>query len=107
MTDVLVHVVLFKFHRETTPAQREELLAKLRLLGRQSGGEEAGILFWQVDQNGDQRKNWHLVELAVFRDRASLENFRAHPAHDAVGREMSKVADWAVGDLSAALPLAL
>ena len=66
MTDVLVHVVLFKFHRETSPAQREELLAKLRLLGRQSGGEEAGILFWQVDQNGDQRKNWHLVELAVF-----------------------------------------
>lgn len=102
----LVHVVLISFRPAATPQQREQMLTEHQELGDRCGGRDAGILFWRVDRNLDQRKNWHLVEFGVFRDAAALERFRVHPAHVALSHILREIADWAVGDLPAALPLA-
>ena len=96
---VLVHVVLISFRDAASVAQREEILDAYRSLGERCGGAQAGILFWQVGPNFDLRKNWHLVELAIFRDDDALQRFRRHPAHAALTSRLSALADWAVGDL--------
>jgi hypothetical protein len=94
-----VHVVLISF-RSILGADHRALAAdRHRLLGEQCGGRPAGIMHWQVAENLDQRKGWHLVEFAVFRDRQAFEAFRRHPAHLAAGAVLSEIADWAVGDL--------
>jgi quinol monooxygenase YgiN len=103
---VLVHVVFISFRAEATPEQRDQVLADFQDLGERCGGRNAGILFWQVDRNRDQRKNWHLVELVVFRDDTALQRFRAHPAHVRMTSMLREIADWAVGDISSAISIA-
>jgi hypothetical protein len=102
---VLVHVVFISFRAEAKPEQYAQILTDYQDLGERCGGRAAGILFWQVDRNLDQRKNWHLVELAVFRDDAALQRFRAHPAHTKLPSVLREIADWAVGDINSTLPV--
>lgn len=74
---VLVHVVLISFRDYASSEQRDEALLRLQELAQRCGGSGAGILFWKVAFNLDQRKNWHLVEVALFRDNDALQQFRS------------------------------
>jgi hypothetical protein len=95
----LWHSVLISF-RDTAPeAVKQDVYERYQTLGRDCGGRDAGILFWRVDWNLDQRKKVHLVEFAIFRDDAALQAFRAHPKHREITDILFKVADWQVGDL--------
>jgi hypothetical protein len=100
---VLVHVVLISFRAEAAPEQRQQIFDDYQELGGKCGGKDAGILFWQVDHNLDQRKHWHLVEFAVFRDDAAFQRFREHPAHTELTVVLRDIADWAVGDILSTL----
>jgi len=100
----LVHVVLVSFHDHVPPERREELRTKQNALGERCGGRDAGILAWRSDYNLDQRKNYHLMQFSVFRDRDAFERFRVHSAHTELGAEMRELADWVVGDLEADMP---
>jgi hypothetical protein len=95
----LVHTVLVSFHDHVGEAQRDEIVAEYQKLGEACGGEREGILFWQTGLNLDQRKNWHLVEFAIFRDNEALQRFRSHPAHVKLSEIMRSLGDWAVGDI--------
>ncbi len=96
---VLWHSVLISF-RDTAPeAVKREIYERYQTLGKDCGGKDAGILFWQVDWNLDQRKKVHLVEFAIFRDNTTFQAFRAHPKHREITDMLFKVADWQVGDL--------
>jgi hypothetical protein len=96
---VLWHTVLISFRDAATDAVRREVHQRYQTLGEDCGGRDAGILFWKVDWNLDQRKNVHLAEFAIFRDDAALQAFRAHPRHRAITDILLEVADWQVGDL--------
>ena len=102
----LHHVILFSFFSETTKEMRDEITNRYTVLGEDAGGKKAGILFWSVKPNIDQRKNIHLVEVAIFRDNESFENFKNHPSHKEVVELLKTSADWWVGDtIIDALPL--
>jgi hypothetical protein len=96
---VLLHTVLFSFHLHVSEAQREKMIGAFRELGERCGGEAKGILFWRAGLNLDQRKNWHLVEFAIFRDNDALQRFKTHPAHVELGETMRHLGNWAVGDI--------
>ena len=93
------HAVLISFKPETDEASRETTELLLQNLGKNCGGEQAGILFWKVEKNLDQRKGVHLVELGIFANLSAYELFRVHPNHHSVGRALSLVADWKIGDI--------
>jgi hypothetical protein len=93
------HVVLISFRANAGPDDRTSAILRHKLLGELCGGEATGILHWQVEENLDQRKGWHVVELAIFADRTAFENFRRHPAHVKAGAHLREIADWAIGDL--------
>lgn len=96
---LVVHVVLISFRDEVPEETRRQFLARHQTLGTRCGGPAAGIVHWQVGENLDQRKNWHVVQLSVFQDREALRRFAAHPEHIKAGEELRHIADWAVGDL--------
>jgi hypothetical protein len=95
----LVHTVLVSFHKHVSEAQREKMIAEYQQLGEMCGGETEGILFWRAGLNLDQRKNWNMMEFAIFRDNKALQRFRFHPAHVKLGEMMRHLGDWAVGDI--------
>jgi hypothetical protein len=95
----IAHSVLISFRENASREQRDQIVSQYRSLGETCGGEKEGILFWQAGLNLDQRKNWHIVQLTVFRDNDALQRFRAHPAHAKLSEVMRQIADWAVGDL--------
>jgi len=106
MTTVFVHIVLTTFHSNATEQVRDELQQKQAALGEACGGRAAGILHWTSGWNLDQRKNYHLVILAVFEDEAAFRRYHAHSAHGKFALEMREVADWIVGDIEALSPFA-
>lgn len=96
----LHHVVLISFKPEATDEQRQEIYDRYQTMDTDCGGQEAGILFWKVEHNLDLRKGVHLVESAIFTDNDALQAFRQHPAHTALTRVLSQIADWQVGDFN-------
>lgn len=95
----IVHSVLVSFRNHASKEQRDQLVSRYRTLGEMCGGAKEGVLFWQAGVNLDQRKNWHIVQFAIFRDNDALQHFRIHPAHAELSEIMRPIADWAVGDL--------
>jgi hypothetical protein len=95
----IVHSVLVCFRDIASQEQRDQIVSLYKGLGETCGGAKEGILFWQAGLNLDQRKNWHIVEFAVFRDNDALQRFRSHPAHAKLSETMRPISDWAVGDL--------
>lgn len=95
----IVHCVLVSFRDNASKEQRDQLVSRYRTLGETCGGAGEGILFWQAGVNLDQRKNWHIVQFAIFRDNEALQRFRSHPAHIELSEIMRPIGDWAVGDL--------
>lgn len=98
---VFYHCVLIKFHEGVDEAQQQDIYDRYQTLNRDCGGHEAGILFWAVDRNIDMRKGYHLMELAIFTDSEAFQAFRAHPKHAAIATDLSKLADWVLGDIIA------
>jgi hypothetical protein len=95
----LVHSVLVSFRDNASQEQRDQIVSQYQAFGGTCGGAKEGILFWQAGFNLDQRKNWHLVQFAIFRDNDALQRFRSHPAHAKLSEVMSPLGDWAVGDI--------
>jgi hypothetical protein len=106
MSAVFIHVVLISFREAATKANRAWAIENLQALGEACGGAKAGVLFWKVEPNLDQRKSWHLFEFSIFHDRGAFEAFRSHPAHVGMANRLSEFADWAVADMITPLPLA-
>lgn len=96
---LLVHVVLISFRDGVSVEARRRFLEHHQTLGARCGGLAAGIAYWQVSENLDQRKNWHAVQLSLFRDRDALSRFTAHPEHIKAGEALRDIADWVVGDV--------
>jgi hypothetical protein len=101
MSDLLVHVVLIKFRPAALQHVRDELYEELRRLPELCGGKGSGIVYWKSDWNLDQRKDYHLMEFALFESQQAFNTFHAHPAHRSFAEKLSNVADWVVGDLGA------
>ncbi|WP_404900483.1 Dabb family protein [Priestia filamentosa] len=78
---MIEHIVLIKFSPETTIEQKEELIKKTLLLKEVI----PGIIDIQQGLNFSTRSKGFDVGLTVrFKDRASLENYAPHPAHQKV-----------------------
>lgn len=105
-----VHTVHTVFHMHTSQETMHELLEKFERLGEGCGGIGKGILFWKVGMNvpkarrgrEQSAKTVHMVQIAIFADTASFQNFRAHPAHVELKETLKLHADWASGDLDLA-----
>ncbi|MFJ8247062.1 Dabb family protein [Peribacillus asahii] len=75
------HIVLIKFSQKTTSEQKEEVIRKTLLLKEII----PGILDIQQGINFSNRSQGYEVGLTVrFKDRASLENYGPHPAHQEI-----------------------
>ncbi|MES2966762.1 MAG: Dabb family protein [Patescibacteria group bacterium] len=94
----LLHIVGIKPHDTTTKDEVAQAVTMLEQLGDACGGEEHGILGFEVLQNLDTRKGYALVELAFFRDDDALQAFRVHPAHVKFVNFLATIADWVVLD---------
>ncbi|WP_330084138.1 Dabb family protein [Methylocystis iwaonis] len=101
----VTHVILVSFYSHVSQAVREETLFNFRRLGDDCGGLGAGILFWRADWNLDQRKNYHLIAVSVFENEDALRSYVAHPKHKGFASDLSKIADWVVGDIAVGLPV--
>ena len=96
---MLLHAVLFSLKEGVSEDTKQRVLEMSRSLQESCGGTSAGILFLRYDKNLDLRKKVDWVEFAVFTDNDALQRFRNHPVHKEFANEMSKIADWKVGDL--------
>ncbi len=101
----LHHVIFISFLPTASKDIRDEIADRYSTLGEDCGGEKAGILFWSTKPNTDTRKNIHLVEVAIFKDKPSFENFKNHPKHKEVVELLKVAADWSVGDTIEAFPM--
>lgn len=97
--ETLHHIVLISFKPNTSESIMQDIFDRYQTLDKMCGGKEAGILLWKVKKNMDLRKNVHLVEIAEFINNDSLQAFRRHPEHQKIANDLSKVADWQVGDI--------
>ncbi len=97
--DALWHVLLIKFNTDTAQEAKDRIFGLYQTLATDCGGKEAGILYFKVERNLDLRKNIELVEIAIFRDNEALQAFRVHPLHVTLAQDLSKIADWQVGDI--------
>ncbi len=100
----LHHVIFISFLPEASEEIKQEIAARYATLGDDCGGKNAGILFWSVQPNMDLRKGVHLVEIAIFKDQKSFEDFKKHPKHIEVVELLKPVANWQVGDVVEILP---
>lgn len=96
---LLAHVILISFRKEVSVEARRQFLTHHQTLGKRCGGLAAGIAYWQVSENLDQRKNWHAVQFSLFRDAEAFRRFAAHPEHLKAGEALRDIADWAVADV--------
>ena len=96
--EVLYHVVLFKLHQDAPAGMKKRAFELYQQLKEDTGGDEAGVLYFELKENMDLRKGVEWVELAVFRNNDALQAFRKHPAHTTVADIMSQIGDWFVGD---------
>jgi hypothetical protein len=92
------HIVIIKFSPTTTNEQKEELISKTLYLK----SVIPGIVEIQQGLNFSNRSQGYEVGLSVrFKDRASLENYGPHPAHQEIvaylkeiGMENSIIVDF-------------
>lgn len=87
---MLTHIVCWKYKTETSAAEREEHIAKLRALVGvipEIVGFEVGADVLHLDRSFDTGLT------STFADRAALEAYTVHPAHQevaALGREIAE-----------------
>ncbi len=100
MKDVQVHIALIKFRNDVPEEQRAQILRLYSTIAEDCGGKDAGIRLFEVKQNLDDRKGWHLVEFSIFTGPEAVEAFRVHPKHRELTDILREIADWAVGDIT-------
>jgi hypothetical protein len=87
---MLTHIVCWKYKAETTEEQRREHIAKLRNLPN----EIPDILSFDVGSDILQlERSFDTGLVAVYADRAALDFYTGHPAHQkavAFGREIAE-----------------
>lgn len=87
---MLTHIVCWKYKPETTPEQRRDHIAKLRVLPRlipNIESFEVGADILHLDRSFDTGL------VAVYPDRAALDAYTEHPAHvevAAFGKEIAE-----------------
>lgn len=96
--EVLYHTVLISVRPDTPPETVQEVYDLFQTLAAGCGGEAAGILYFALQGNLDQRKGVTWTEFAIFRDEAALHAFQIHPAHKHITGILRNIADWQVGD---------
>ena len=74
-------------------------LERFQTLARDCGGHKAGILYWDVDRNLDERKYVHLVQLGLFHGDDAFHAFLDHATHKQLKEDFREIADWQAGDL--------
>ena len=94
----LFHVILFSFLPGTKEEIKRDIINRYSILGEDCGGAGAGILFWSIKPNMDLRKNIDFVEIAIFKDKECLEQFKNHPKHKEVVEILKNCANWFVAD---------
>ncbi len=84
------HIVLFKMKPESTEAEKEELLRKLRSLE----GKIEGIVSLSAGETFTERHKGYRIGLVVrFTDREALERYGPHPEHVPVKEYVAKVCE--------------
>lgn len=72
------HIVLFKMKPESTPAEKDELLRRLRSLE----GKIEGMVSLSAGESFTNRHKGYTIGLVVrFVDREALERYGPHPEH--------------------------
>lgn len=97
---MIEHIVLIKFSPKTTEEQKQELIKRTLALKNII----PGIVDIQQGINFSNRSQGYEVGLTVrFKDRASLENYGPHPAHQeivsylkGIGLEDSIIVDFEI-----------
>lgn len=97
-TEVLYHTVLISVRPDAPVEQALLAYHYYQTLAADCGGEAAGILYFALQGNLDQRKGVTWTQIAVFRDNAALQAFRVHSAHTRITDILRNIADWKVGD---------
>lgn len=97
--NILFHTVLIRVKPDADPAEVTSVLNMYSTIKDDCGGENAGILYFKVQENLDLRKDWHYVEIAFFTDEVARDTFRAHPSHIALTNVLREISDWVVGDM--------
>ena len=94
---MIVHVILFEPRADVTHRQRQQVLEDLRLaaaaipsIRRFRIGQR--ILHGLPGYEQAMRDNYHYAAIIEFDDRAGLEAYLQHPAHEAAGRHFTEVA---------------
>ena len=97
MSKVLLHTVHTRFY-SAPEESRLKILARFQQLAEQCGGKEAGILFWNVEQEQYDTRKTDMVQIGIFRDEEAFEAFRKHPIHKKLKLELRECADWNPGN---------
>jgi len=84
------HIVLFKMKPQSTPAEKEELIRRLRGLA----GKIDGIVGLSAGETFSDRHKGYTVGLVVrFTDKEALERYGPHPEHVPVKEYVAEVCD--------------
>jgi len=87
---VVEHIVIFKMKPESTEAEKDELIRKLRGLK----GKVEGMVDLSAGESFTERHKGYKVGLVVrFTDREALDRYGPHPAHVPVKEYVAKVCE--------------
>lgn len=90
---MLTHIVCWKYKIETTPAEREEHIARLRELPNVI----IGIVSFQVGADVlHLERSFDTGLVAVYENRAALDAYTVHRAHQAVANFGKQIAERVV-----------
>lgn len=90
---MLTHIVCWKYKAETPPEAREEHIAKLKNLPNVI----ADIISFEVGADILRlERSFDTGLVAVYRDRAALDAYTVHPAHQAVANLGKQIAETVV-----------
>lgn len=85
---MIEHIVLVKFYKSTTDAEKEELIWRMLALKEII----PGIVDMQMGHNFSDRNKGYMLGLTVrFRDRVALENYGPHPKHQEILSYMKEI----------------
>lgn len=87
------HIVLFRVRDDVADERVAEAIDALRSLA-----VLPGVAQWRIERSLDARKGQVIVEDATFADRSAFDDFRVHPEHMRVAKQLSRIADWWNGD---------
>ncbi len=87
------HIVLFRVRDEVDDARLHAAVLALKAFAHFPGVES-----WVITSSLDARKGRIVIEDATFADREAFDAFRRDDGHVRVGRMMSDVSDWWIGD---------